>query len=93
MSLPEHPRANSSGYVLEHIVSYEKAFGVTVPLGWTIHHKNGNRSDNAPENLELWRHGHPHGQRPQDVIASLVNLLGKDRVITMTKEVQEKYGV
>ena len=34
----------------------------------TIHHKNGNRSDDREENLELWCSVHPKGQRVSDLI-------------------------
>lgn len=47
---PEHPRAHK-GEVLEHIVVWEEAHQETVPKGWIIHHLNGIRSDNRPENL------------------------------------------
>lgn len=30
----------------------------------SVHHKNGRRADNRPENLELWFRGQPAGQRP-----------------------------
>jgi hypothetical protein len=32
----------------------------------TVHHRNGRRRDNSPENLELWSSRHPRGQRVQD---------------------------
>jgi hypothetical protein len=33
-----------------------------------VHHKNGDRLDNRPENLELWDRKQPPGQRLEDKI-------------------------
>ena len=33
-----------------------------------VHHKNGQRADNRPENLELWVTKQPPGKRPEDLI-------------------------
>lgn len=47
-----HPRATMrGGYVFEHIVVWEKAHNQSVPEGYVIHHLNGIKDDNRPENL------------------------------------------
>ena len=49
----KHPLARKNHYVLEHrLIAYER-LGVRFENGEVIHHKNGNRLDNRPENLEV----------------------------------------
>jgi metal-responsive CopG/Arc/MetJ family transcriptional regulator len=51
--MPGHPRVDSHGYVKEHILIIEKAYGINVTSEMEIHHKNENRADNRLENLVL----------------------------------------
>ena len=49
---PDHPRGRiSHNFVLEHILVWEKAHGMPIPDGWIVHHLNGIKNDNRPDNL------------------------------------------
>lgn len=62
----DHPNANARGSILEHTFVMSKILGRPLARGENVHHKNGNRSDNRPENLELWSTYQPPGQRVED---------------------------
>lgn len=55
--------------VREHRYVMEQILGRPLLPGETVHHKNGNRSDNRPDNLELWVTSPRYGQRVKDVLA------------------------
>ena len=54
IKMPEHPRANKNGYVRQHIVVAEGMLGRPLRPNEIVHHKNGIKNDNRPENLEIY---------------------------------------
>lgn len=62
-----HP--NYNGYIYQHRDVMSRIVGRPLTSDESVHHKNGDRSDNRPENLELWGKGQPAGQRVQDKVA------------------------
>lgn len=51
INMPNHHRADCQGYVGEHTLVWEKFHRKKIPKNWIVHHLNGIRNDNRPENL------------------------------------------
>lgn len=76
----EHARADTRGYVFEHIWVWEHVHSRRLPPNWVIHHLNGIRNDNRPENLKAMPRGlhigqaQPYKQRIRELETKIVVL-------------------
>jgi len=67
---PSHHEANRHGQVREHRVVMEQKLGRLLQRGEVVHHLDGNRANNHPDNLEVYENNALHlaetraGQRP-----------------------------
>lgn len=61
-----HPNARPSGQILEHTLVMSEILGRPLLDHEQVHHRNGVRDDNRPDNLELWSTYQPPGQRVTD---------------------------
>jgi hypothetical protein len=72
---PDHPDCSVAGLIMEHRIIMEEMIGRRLVLNETVHHKNGVRDDNRPENLELWSSRQPKGQRIEDKVEYAMEIL------------------
>jgi hypothetical protein len=59
----------------EHTVVMEQMLGRPLEKHENVHHRNGARADNRPENLEVWSTAQPAGQRPEDKVEFALEML------------------
>lgn len=53
VKFPSHPKADKKGYVYSHRVVMEQVLGRFLDSSEIIHHKDGNKLNNDPSNLEV----------------------------------------
>lgn len=81
---PDHHRADKGGYVMEHILVWEKESGTTLPDNCCIHHLNGIKNDNRIENLCVMLQKahtvhHHTGAKRKDSTKALLSAKAKER--------------
>lgn len=70
-----YPGARAKGIILEHRFVMQEKLGRQLKPSEYVHHKNGIRTDNRPENLELWNKKHAKGKRVEDIVAYSLEML------------------
>ena len=70
---------NGKKHIYQHRHVMEEIIGRKLIKGENVHHINGVKTDNRPENLEIWTSGQPSGQRITD------------RILWAIKEIEAHY--
>ena len=75
-----YERFSSNGEIIwAHRFVMERILGRKLTTEETVHHRNGVRHDNRPENLELWSGKHPRGARVSEQVAWAQEILAKHK--------------
>jgi hypothetical protein len=69
----------------EHRVVMERTLGRPLQPHENVHHINGDRLDNRPENLELWSRSQPPDQRIEDKLVWARQLLAQYNALDCEK--------
>ena len=86
----DHPLADPNGYAFEHTLVWMTAYGL-VPEGHIIHHRDGNRTNNQLDNLELLTRAE-HNRKHAPERDKTGRFVGKRKAIRCSTEHTEPTG-
>lgn len=66
----------------------EKKLGRKLQKGENVHHRDGDKLNNDPSNLELWVTQQPSGQRVEDRVDAAIELLRAHPKIVTSKGIR-----
>lgn len=81
--------------VMQHRLVMASILGRELAPGERVHHKNGKRDDNRPENLELWTgvgtsKKDPHGVRVVDKVIDMIDSLTAEELLRVAGHIASK---
>lgn len=91
LRMPEHHKANSWGFVWEHVVVAEQKIGRPLKDGEEVHHRNLNPSDNGPDNLQVFAsHAEHQAEHARMRIVAAGGNPDTERICSVCKAIKSK---